>query len=144
MRAMFFLEELAFSAKLNTQRAKTVISDNSSAMIFFLLINSASSEILWFEETRFIRGSGVAPDETPQHKVSLSAYEFDRHEVSIAEFESFRKQGWGNEKYWHPEAHELAPAASRRCRSHQSTRRARGRSSGRRGNLVRSRCLLSV
>ena len=99
-----FLEELVFSAKLITQRAKTVISDNSSVMIFFLLINSASSEILWFEETRYIRGSGIAPDETPQHKVSLRAYGIDRHEVSIADFESFRKQGWSNEKYWHPEA----------------------------------------
>ena len=99
-----FLKVKPNSAKLITQRAQSEISDKSLTMIFFLLINSASSEILWFEETSFVRGSGVAPDETPQHRVSLSAYGIDLHEVSIAEFERFRKEGWKTKDHWHPDS----------------------------------------
>jgi len=48
-------------------------------------------------------GSGVAPDESPVHEVSLSPFSLDRSEVSIRDFENFVRNGWKQDQYWSAE-----------------------------------------
>ena len=53
-----------------------------------------------FPAGEFLRGSGRTPVDSPRHKVQLSAFSIDRHEVTIAEFEEFYSGGWKEDKNW--------------------------------------------
>ena len=70
--------------------------------MFFKLI-AAEENIVFFPNATFEQGSDYAPDESPQHAITLSAYSMDKTEVSIRSFEQFVQNGWGEDQYWSPE-----------------------------------------
>jgi formylglycine-generating enzyme len=67
--------------------------------LFSALINAEES-VVFFPATSFQQGSGFAPDESPKHSVTLSAFSIDKTEVSIRNFELFVQNAWKNDQYW--------------------------------------------
>ena len=72
-------------------------------MILFVSQLWAQPQTTSYPECSFQMGSGRSYDESPKHLVVLTPYRIDKHEVSIADFEKFVKQGWNTDSYWSAE-----------------------------------------
>ncbi len=69
---------------------------------FFILMAAAPSERVVVPGGEFRRGSERAPDEQPVRTIQLTAFEIERTEVSIEQFEQFVRRGWHDDDFWSP------------------------------------------
>lgn len=67
--------------------------------LFFFTAIASAAQVIPIPSGDFVRGSGHSPD-SPRQSISLSAYQIDATEVSIAEFERFVQEGWRQDSYW--------------------------------------------
>ena len=63
---------------------------------------AAPSERVVVPGGEFRRGSERAPDEQPVRTIQLTAFEIERTEVSIEQFEQFVRRGWHDDDVWSP------------------------------------------
>ena len=65
-----------------------------------MLIAAAPSERVPVPAGAMQRGSTRAPDEVPVTTVQMDAFEIDRTEVSVGDFERFAREGWRDDHSW--------------------------------------------
>ncbi len=72
------------------------------SFLTLVLVTALAGERASIPAGSFEQGGSGSPDTQPQRQVTLSAYQIDTSEISIAAFERFVAQGWQDDAWWSP------------------------------------------